>query len=195
MPSLRLHGLVWHAHGLRLRLDLAVDSGEVAVVAAEPRVGTALADVVIGLAPPLSGTVHRDGRDVTGVPAGMRGIVLVPAGGGLLPHLTVERNIAYGGDRAHALDRIRDLHMEGIRRMRPHELSPMQRLEVAVARALCHEGEPVAMVFEDRADQVPYGTAVETARAHGAAVLVITDLERGAALDGAARPEESVDAP
>lgn len=187
MPSLRLHELAWEADGLRYRLHLTVRSGEVAIVTADAPVGTALADVILGLASPCAGAVHRDGADVTGYPAGSRGIALVPAGGGLLPHLTVEGNIAYAGDRAHVGDRIRELRLEGIRRLRPHQLSGIERMQVAVARALCHRPEPVAIVYEDRAGQAPFRAAVKTARVHGAAVLVITD--RGDEFDGVVRPE------
>lgn len=194
MPSLRLHALVWKAHGLRFRLDLTIRPGEAMVVAADPEVGTALADVVLGLAIPLGGAVRLDGRDVTSLAAGTRGIALVPVGGGLLPHLNVKRNVAYGGDPAHAAARLRDLQLEGIQKQPPHELSPAQRLQVAVARALCHARESVAIVFEDRSGEAPYRTAVDTARAYGATVLVITDLRRGALLRDVVRPEEFDDA-
>jgi ABC-type thiamine transport system ATPase subunit len=194
VPSLRLHALVWQADDSRLRLELTVPSDETAVVAADPKAGTALADVLLGLTPPLGGAVRLDGRDVTGLAAGTRGIALVPVGGGLLPHVNVERNIAYGGDPAHAEDRVRDLQLGGIQKQHPHELSPAQRLQVAVARALCHARESVAIVFEDRFGQAPFHAAVDTARAYGATVLVITDLERGVLLGDVVRPEELDDA-
>ncbi len=185
---------MWQVHGSRsrFRLDLRVEHGEAVVVATDARAATALADVLLGLARPVSGSVYHRGHDVTAAPPGRRGIALVPAGGGLLPHLTVERNVAYGGDRAHAADRIRDLQLEGIRALRPHELSPAQRLRVAVARALCHQRDPVAIVFEHRAGGPPYRPATEAACACGAAVLVLTDTpERH---DGALRPEVMGDA-
>jgi ABC-type sulfate/molybdate transport systems ATPase subunit len=193
VPSLELRGLAWQAPGSRLRLGVMIRPGESAVVVTGPEAGSALADAVLGLARPLAGSVLVDGRDVTGLAVGTRGIAVVPPGGALLPHLTVERNIAYAGDRAYADERIRDLRLEAIRRLRPHELSPGQRLQVAVARALCHAREPVAIVFEDRSGEAPFRAAVATARAHGAAVLVITDPERGAGLSGAVHPEEVAD--
>lgn len=196
VPSLRLRALVWQVHGSRsrLRLDLRVEHGEVAVVATDPGAATALADVLLGLARPLSGRVHHRGHDVTAEPPGRRGIALVPVGGGLLPHLTVERNVAYGGDRAHAADRIRDLQLEGIRGLRPHELSPAQRLRVAVARALCLERDPVAIVFEHRAGGPSYRPAADAARGCGAAVLVLSDTPSEEPPGGALRPEVHGDA-
>jgi ABC-type glutathione transport system ATPase component len=80
----------------------------------------------------------------------------------------------------------------GIARFHPHELSPVQRLRVALARAL--STEPAAVVFEDRIGQVPCRTAVADARQH-AAVFVITDTERrGTALGGVVHRVERSDA-
>jgi ABC-type thiamine transport system ATPase subunit len=194
VPSLRLHALVWRARGVRFGLELTIPSGGMAVVGADPEQGIALADVVLGLAQPLAGAVRLDGRDITGVAAGARGITLVPAGGGLLPYMNVNRNIAYGGDPTHAADRLRDLQLTGMRRRHPHELSPAQRLRVAVARALSHTRDPGVIVFEDRTGEVSYRVAVAAARAYGATVLVITDRESGALADGAVRAGEYHDA-
>lgn len=195
MPSLLLRALEWRVHGSRsrFRLDLRVEHGAVAVVAADADAATALADVLLGLARPLGGSVHYRDRDVTAEPPGRRGIALVPVGGGLLPHLSVERNVAYGGVRTHAADRIRDLQLEGIRALRPHDLSPAQRLRVAVARALCHQRDPVAIVFEHRAGAPSYRPAAEAARVCGAAVLVLSDTAPDAP-GGALRPEVYGDA-
>jgi ABC-type thiamine transport system ATPase subunit len=190
VASLRLQSLGWKAAGVSFVLELTVDSGEVAVVLAAPRTAESLADVLLGLALPDDGSVRAGDRDVTGLPPGRRGIALVPAGGGLLPHLTVERNVAYaGGDAPRWMRRLR---LEGIARFRPHELSPVQRLQVALARAL--STEPAAVVFEDRTGHVPCRTAVAGARRH-AAVLVITDSEaRGITFGGVVRPEKGTDA-
>jgi ABC-type thiamine transport system ATPase subunit len=194
VPSLRLHALVWSAHGSQYRLTVTVPSGGMAVISADPAQGGALADVVLGLARPLAGALRLDGRDITGLAAGRRGITLVPVGGGLLPHLNVERNVAYGGDAAHAADRLRDLRLTGMRKRHPHELSPAQRLRVAVARALSHTPDPGVIVFEDRAGEVSCRAAATAAQAYGATVLVITDRTTGVLADVAVRPEELHDA-
>lgn len=74
---------------------MTVESGQIAVVLTETSAAASLADVLLGLAIPDKGTVWASDRDVTGLPPGRRGVALVPAGGGLLPHLTVERNVQY----------------------------------------------------------------------------------------------------
>lgn len=190
MASLRLKSLGWTVADAAYSLDMTVESGDVAVVIADRQVVTALADVLLGLTAPDDGDVRAGDADVTALPPGRRGIALVPAGGGLLPHLTVERNVEYaGGD---AFRWMRRLRLEGIARFHPHELSPVQRLQVALARAL--STEPAAVVFEDRIGHVPCRTAVAGARQH-AAVLVLTDSERrGTALGGVMHRVERSDA-
>jgi ABC-type taurine transport system ATPase subunit len=163
---------------------LCVLQGEVVAVLAEPEVGTALADVLLGLARPIHGAVLVDEWDAAR-PSGLRRIALVPAGGGLLPHLTVAKNIGIGllasrprDRRTKALRLARELRLEGAFELQPHRLSPEQQLRVAVARALI--SDPAAVVVEDRVGQVPCGPAVRAAVDHSAAVLVITDSERRA---------------
>ncbi len=175
MPSLWLDALVWPGRDAGAPFDLTVPDGEVGVLRADADQAAALADVILGLTLPVSGSVRLDRRDVTGIAAGARGIALVPAGGGLLPHLNVWRNIAYGGDAAHAAERVHDLRLSGIQKRHPHELSPAQRLRVGVARALCHTRGPAVIVFEDRDGEATYHAAVDVALAHSATVLVITN--------------------
>lgn len=175
MPSLWLDALVWPGRDPGSPLDLTVPDGEMGVFHTDAAQAEALADVILGLTLPLRGSVRLGRRDVTGIAAGARDIALVPAGGGLLPHLNVRRNIAYGGDAAHAAERVHDLRLSGIQKRHPHELSAAQRLRVGVARALCHSRRPAVIVFEDRHGQAPYRAAVDVALAHRATVLVITD--------------------
>jgi len=191
--GLVLQSLAWAADGVyAIDTDpLRVGPAAVTVVVAEPAVGDALADVLIGISDPLRGTVSVKGAPVTGQPPGQRPIALVPCGGGLLPHLTVERNVAFGmGGRASRSARrgrvgevLSQLQLESLGRLRPHEISPVQRLRVAVARAMCASVEPVAVVIEDRQGQFPCRAAVMTAVAQDLSVLVITDIpERGGVL-------------
>lgn len=192
--GLELRGVVWAAACGAYEIDtdpLWVEPGAVGVIVAEPTVGSALADVIVGLCRPLRGTVSLDGRPVADQTAGKRPVTLVPCGGGLLPHLTVERNVGFGlGGRlsrrarhARVSEVLAQLQLESLRRFRPHEISGVQRLRVAVARALCASVEAVAVVIEDRQGQFPCRAAVMTAVDQDLSVLVITDSPgRGAAL-------------
>jgi ABC-type thiamine transport system ATPase subunit len=192
-------------HELTVRV-LRVQPGEIGVVVAAPAIGDALADVLAGLAQPRRGTVSLDGVPVTGRPAGRCPIALVPPGGGLLPQLTVERNVGFGLSgqmprsawRGRVNEVLGQLQLESLRRKRPHEISPVQRLRVAVARALCAPVEPLAVVVEDRRGQIPGRAAAVTAAAQDLSVLVITDApERGGGLtpatQAACRPARDKD--
>ena len=188
--SLRLHGLVWEA-GARYLIDpdpLVVERRAVVVVVTDPAAGAALADVIVGLARPVAGSISLDKADITGHGPATRRIALIPLGGGLLPHLSVAANIAYSQSRAAAprvTDIARRLHLSEVLHWHPHELSPVQRLRVAVALALCAQPEPVAVVIEDRDGHPACRAAVATAREQDLVVLVITDSrDRGYELSG-----------
>ncbi len=74
MTGLELRGLAWEA-GLLYRLNadsLQIPPGSVSVVGAEPTAGDALADVLLGLASPVRGSVLARGRTVTSEPPGRR---------------------------------------------------------------------------------------------------------------------------
>jgi ABC-type sulfate/molybdate transport systems ATPase subunit len=144
--ALRIDDLVVAApgDGPRLRLSARLTPGEIVAVATTPPAGTALARTVAGLAEPVSGRVFVGDRDVTGQPPAARQIGYVPAGSGLLPHLTVRDNIEYGLRRRETVRGLsrdwtgkvtRHLELAPVLDLRPHQLSDAQRLRVAVARA------------------------------------------------------------
>jgi ABC-type thiamine transport system ATPase subunit len=189
-----LDGLIWSSDGAcEVAADvLRVAPGEVGVIVAESSVGEGLADVLTGLAAPVRGTIRLDGEPVTGAP-GERPIALVPSGGGLLPHLTVERNVGFGlsgrvprpARRSRVNEVLGQLRLESLRRKHPHEISPVQRLRVAVARALCAPTEPVAVVVEDRSGHIPCRAAAVTAAGQDLSVLIITDAATRTRMIGA----------
>lgn len=194
MTGIELSGLVLAAgRPHELTPDpFRVAAGEAGVIVAPPRVAVSLADVLTGIAVPASGEVYVRGEAVTGKPPGRRGIALVPADGGLLPHLTVERNVGYAlaetGTRSQRHARVEEvlgwLELTSLRRLRPHELSAEQRLRVAVARAMCLPGGAWAVVVED-CGTAACRAAVTTAAGQELAVVVITGSDdRAAELGG-----------
>ena len=173
-----IEGLRWAVGDRRCRLGadaLTVPRGEVAVVVADPDAVTMLADVVIGLSAPLGGRVVVDGDDVTGRTPDPRRAALVPAGGALLPHLTVARNIqlALKSPEREVAELLHRLQLEGAGHLPPLRLSPDQRLRVAVARALITM--PKVIVIEDLGGQRTSELALDAATEQNAAVLVVTD--------------------
>ena len=129
----------------RATVSLVLATGAVAVVQVAPAAGMALSRAVIGLSRPLSGRVLVGDLDVTGLPPARRHIGYVPAGGGLLPHLTVRENIAYRLRRdllvaELAADRLRSvidrLELDHLLDRRPDTLCGHERLRVGIARAM-----------------------------------------------------------
>lgn len=144
--ALRLQQLVVAVPGgsRPLPLSTQLKPGELVAAATSATAGTALARTVAGLAAPLSGRVFVGDRDVTEEPPATRQTGYVPAGGGLLPHLTVHDNIGYGLRRRETVRELSRtwaatvttrLELVPTLNLRPHQLSDGQRLRAAVARA------------------------------------------------------------
>lgn len=200
MLGLQVTGVVWSAGGqFELNQDqVYVRRGTAAVVLAEPDAGTGLADALTGLSRPVQGEIVVDDVVVTDLLPAPHQIALVPLGAGLLPHLTVTKNIEFNlrrtSSRAARAAQVRELarqfELDGALRVRPHRLSAEQRLRVACARAVA--GPPGAVVVEDRHDQVDCAAAVRAVIGQNIAVVVITDTaERAHAISSrvyAARP-------
>jgi ABC-type thiamine transport system ATPase subunit len=190
VPLLEINGLIWEAHGVRRRLSpdpLTLGENKVAVVVARDfAVGEAFTDVLLGLAQPVAGQILLDGKDITGMPTAEREIGLVPAGGGLLPHLTVRRNLELAAHASNGFAPVspgyighvtKRLHIEGRMGDKPHELGHEERLTVALARVLCRPVTTKAVVVEDRKGWESCDGAVKRAmdEDHKLTVLIVTD--------------------
>jgi ABC-type sulfate/molybdate transport systems ATPase subunit len=185
IDALRLDDLSVAAPGGPVRVSVEVEPGQLGAVVLPPKPARAVARVVAGLVGPRSGRVFVGPRDVTALPPVRRQVGYVPVGGGLLPHLTVRRNIEYGlrrRERVHdvAEDWVRELtdglELRATLDLRPHQLSDAQRLRAALARAAACL--PEAMVLdlpaaaggaEHLSDLIP---KMSPAGAPGVAVLV-----------------------
>ncbi|MFF5209591.1 ATP-binding cassette domain-containing protein [Streptosporangium sp. NPDC000396] len=191
MPGLQLQldGLSWEHDGSRRTLKpdhLLVEAAQTGVVLADDADDAeTFTDVLLGQAWPLKGRILIAGREITSLPSEERGIALVPAGGGLFPHLTIEQNIGFGVRRRRRNDFRRGqvnyvagrLNLHGFLGWRPHDLSPDERLRVALARAMCHWQAARAVVIEDRTGYTPCHAAVsESLKAYpDLPVLVVSD--------------------
>ncbi len=79
------------------KLDLEVQKGEYFVLLGPTGAGkTVLLETIAGIIPPDSGTIHLDGIDITQSPPEVRKVGFVYQDYALFPHLTVEKNIAFG---------------------------------------------------------------------------------------------------
>ncbi len=106
-----------------------------------------LLKLIAGLERPTSGSIQLDDKCLTGpcrfLPPEKRKIGLVSQAGDLFPHLTVEKNIAYGlhkWRRVSRKDRITELletiELPTLAKRYPSELSGGEAQRVALARAL-----------------------------------------------------------
>ena len=101
--------------------------------------------MLAGFEEPTSGVIEIDGQDMAGIPAYERPVNMMFQSYALFPHMTVEKNIAYGLKRdgvaaSEINDRVTDMlslvQLEPFGKRKPHQLSGGQRQRVALARAL-----------------------------------------------------------
>ncbi len=106
---------------------------------------TTLLRMIAGLELPDEGRIAIEGEDVTGAPAYARPVNMMFQSYALFPHLSVEKNVAFGlqeegRPKAEIAKRVREalemLDMGAFSARKPHQLSGGQRQRVAFARAL-----------------------------------------------------------
>ena len=106
---------------------------------------TTLMRLLAGFEAPDAGRILLDGSDIAGLPAHRRPVHMMFQSYALFPHLSVERNIAFGlrqqgMGQAQAVGRVEEMlalvRLEGLGRRKPDQLSGGQRQRVALARAL-----------------------------------------------------------
>ena len=130
---------------------LSVPHGELVALLGPSGSGkTTLLRVIAGFEEPDAGQVAIAGRPVAGDGAWVepehRRIGMVFQDGALFPHLTVERNVAFGASRRERVAECLALvGLEARAASFPHELSGGERQRVALARALAADPEVVLL--------------------------------------------------
>ena len=127
-------------------VDLNVYKGELFSLLGGSGCGkTTLLRMLAGFETPSSGTIYIDGTDMTEVPPYERPVNMMFQSYALFPHMTVERNVAYGLERdgigkAEIAGRVEEMlamvELGQFAKRKPHQLSGGQRQRVALARAL-----------------------------------------------------------
>jgi len=101
--------------------------------------------MLAGFETPTSGTIEIDGQDMANIPSHDRPTNMMFQSYALFPHMSVERNIAYGLKRdgvarSEVTDRVADMlslvQMSDFGKRKPDQLSGGQRQRVALARSL-----------------------------------------------------------
>ena len=106
---------------------------------------TTIMRMLAGFEQPTSGELLLDGAELSGIPAYRRPVNMMFQSYALFPHLTVEKNIAFGlkqdgMPKAEIAERVGEMlamvKLEPFARRKPHQLSGGQKQRVALARSL-----------------------------------------------------------
>ena len=158
-PSVRLQGVTKRFGDFAAvsHLDLDIERGEFFTLLGPSGCGkTTTLRMIAGFEEPTEGCVLLDGDDVTGLPAFKRPTNTVFQSYALFPHLSVERNVAFGLERQKiAKDEVRRRVAEELERVgltreakrRPRQLSGGQQQRVALARALVNR--PAVLLLDE----------------------------------------------
>lgn len=138
-------------------INFSVDEDEIVVLLGASGSGkTTILRIIAGLEMPDSGMVILHGKNVTSLPARMRGTGVIFQSYALFPKMTVEENIGYGlrlrrkkkKEIKEAVNGLIELvHLEEHRKKYPSQLSGGQQQRVAIARALAYE--PEVLLFDE----------------------------------------------
>jgi putrescine transport system ATP-binding protein len=106
---------------------------------------TTLMRMLAGFETPTSGEIFLDGQDLSGIPPFRRPSNMMFQSYALFPHMSVEKNIAFGLEqdnlpKTEIDDRVAEMlrltKLEQFAKRKPHQLSGGQRQRVALARSL-----------------------------------------------------------
>ncbi|NHN29974.1 ABC transporter ATP-binding protein [Paenibacillus agricola] len=127
-------------------LNLKIEHGKFTVLVGPSGCGkTTLLRMIAGLDPQTSGSVLIDGKDVTRIAPGQRGVAMVFQNYAIYPTMSVRENIEFGlknnkvgkEERTHLVETISDtVGLRDYLDRKPSTLSGGQRQRVALARAM-----------------------------------------------------------
>ena len=136
---LRLTNILLPLASFDLSLDLELPHRVTAIIGPSGAGKTSLLEVIAGLRKLKSGRVELNETDLTKLPPETRSIGYVPQDLALFPHLTVERNIYFGGQGSQRISPehvLKILEIEPLLNRRVTEISGGEQQRAALARAL-----------------------------------------------------------
>jgi putrescine transport system ATP-binding protein len=130
-------------------VHLTIEQGEIFALLGGSGCGkTTLLRMLAGFEAPTAGRIFLDGQDLTGVAPWDRPVHMMFQSYALFPHMTVERNIAYGLKHepispeqraARVQEMLALVQLTPYATRKPHQISGGQRQRVALARALARQ--------------------------------------------------------
>jgi putrescine transport system ATP-binding protein len=150
-------------------VDLDIYKGELFSLLGGSGCGkTTLLRMLAGFETPTSGTISIDGINMNDVPPYQRPVNMMFQSYALFPHMTVEKNVAYGLHRdgiakAEIVKRVDEMldmvELTQFKKRKPHQLSGGQKQRVALARSLIKQ--PKVLLLDE-----PLGALDKRLREH-----------------------------
>jgi molybdate/tungstate transport system ATP-binding protein len=155
---IRFENIKWKAGSFELGpVSFTVPAGTYGVLTGRTGCGkTSLAEILCGLREPASGRVWINGKDVTQLEPGKRGVGYVPQDGALFPTMTVRENLGFAprikgvsrGEIASDVGQLASLlGLDHLLERRPDHLSGGERQRVSLGRALA--AKPAALILDE----------------------------------------------
>ncbi|MDR1904732.1 MAG: ABC transporter ATP-binding protein [Treponema sp.] len=139
------------------RIGFTVQDGEFLSILGPSGCGkTTILRILVGLLPPTSGAIIKDGLDITAMPPSKRNMGIVFQNYALFQNMTVLGNVEYAlkfnkelrsRSRSIAENIIEQVGLTGHIRKKPHKLSGGQQQRVAIARTLAMN--PEIILFDE----------------------------------------------
>ncbi|KFF63011.1 putrescine transporter ATP-binding subunit [Pectobacterium brasiliense] len=181
-------------------VSLTIYKGEIfALLGASGCGKSTLLRMLAGFELPTQGQIFLDGQDLSLVPPYQRPINMMFQSYALFPHMTVEKNIAFGLKqdklpRAEIKDRVEEMlslvHMQEFANRKPHQLSGGQRQRVALARSLAKRpkllllDEPMGALDKKLRDRMQLEVVDILERVGATCVMVTHDQEEAMTMAG-----------
>nr|WP_237027698.1 putrescine ABC transporter ATP-binding subunit PotG [Pectobacterium polaris] len=181
-------------------VSLTIYKGEIfALLGASGCGKSTLLRMLAGFELPTQGQIFLDGQDLSLVPPYQRPINMMFQSYALFPHMTVEKNIAFGLKqdklpRAEIKDRVEEMlslvHMQEFANRKPHQLSGGQRQRVALARSLAKRpkllllDEPMGALDKKLRDRMQLEVVDILERVGVTCVMVTHDQEEAMTMAG-----------